>query len=199
MDTKSDIVTVHIGTPPQSVQAKANGLDVANVYVGQPVSFTTQTTPPNFSGVNFDWSFGDGSTGQGAATVHAYSAAGDYSATVTARCANGLGVAVSDSVAVHVTVPPFPPIEADIVDEPPSGSAFTSGIDPMSIVLKLQGNIVTPSITPIANGFHIYYVPNANQVQSPGFYTVELEASDNAKGDGAVGNTVQSSWPYQVP
>ena len=66
-------------------------------------------------------------------------------------------------------------------------------------MLKLNGNQVTPLITPIPNGFHIYYVPKANEVQNPGLNTVDLEASDNAIGDGSVGNTVSSSWTFGLP
>ncbi len=100
-DTKSDSVGVHI-REVQSVDAKANGQDAATVFVGDAVSFTATTTPPNYTGVDFDWNFGDGSIAHGSAVSHAYQANGTYTATVTAACTSG-GTPRTDSVTVTVT------------------------------------------------------------------------------------------------
>jgi hypothetical protein len=193
-NSTSSSVTVSFGQALNSVDAKGDGQDSVTVYAGQPVHFTAITDPPNMVDAIYTWDFGDGTKANGASAFHSFSQ--DETVRLTVACGNG--PAVTDTVDVHVTTPPFPPIEADIVDEPPTGSTFASGIDQSSIVLKLNGNRVTPSIAPIQNGFHIYYVPSANEVHS-GPNLVELEGSDNAVGDGTVGNQTSDSWPYVLP
>jgi PKD repeat protein len=100
-DTKSDSVAVHIGAV-QSVEAKANGQDSTTVFVGQSVSFSATTTPPNYTGVDFDWDFGDGTTAQGRSASHTYQDDGTYTAKVTVSCTGGSSAPKTDSVTVTV-------------------------------------------------------------------------------------------------
>jgi hypothetical protein len=197
MDIKSDKVPVHI-RELQSVEAKANGQDMVSVFVGDMVDFTANTTPPNYVDVTFEWNFGTNQTAQGASVAHAYQMPGTYAATLRAHCMNGTGPTVQDSVEVNVLAP-IPAIEADIVDPRAGPGMFASGIDRNSIVMRLNGKIVTPTITDIANGFHVYYQPSQNEVNNPGVNSVSLEASDNAKGDGDTGNPVIHKWPFSIP
>ena len=71
-------------------------------------------------------------------------------------------------------------IEADIVDEPPPDSDYASGVNPNTIVLTLNGKIVTPIVTNIPNGKHIYYMPNSSELNLHGTNRVTLNARDNA-------------------
>lgn len=67
---------------------------------GEEVTFTgfSAGTPP----LTFTWAFGDGGTGSGVTTTHSYTAAGDY--TVTLTVTNACGEAVAEE-AVHVCEP----------------------------------------------------------------------------------------------
>ncbi len=56
---------------------------------------------PDGDGVEISWDFGDGATGFGAVTRHAYGVPGTYTATVTARDSTGLACGISqDSIEV---------------------------------------------------------------------------------------------------
>lgn len=96
-------------------------------------------------------------------------------------------------------------IQADVVDRPPSGSTYASGVNQNSIVLKLNGTVVTPKIDPIQDGYHIYYEPTSGQISS-GTNTVFIRCFDLAN-DGApegtskdeYGNEMTYSWNFTRP
>jgi len=83
----------------------------------------------------------------------------------------------TDSITVYVVEVE---IEADVKDEPPPEKSYASGINENSIVLKLNEIEVTPTITNITNGKHIYYKPACSELNLPGNNTVELKVRDNA-------------------
>lgn len=66
-------------------QPPITGLAASNdgpKVISAPVAFTTVIT--GGESISYTWEFGDGATGAGAATTHAYAAGGVYTATVTA-------------------------------------------------------------------------------------------------------------------
>jgi PKD repeat protein len=81
---------------------------------GAPLSVqfsSTGSQDPDGDPITFDWDFGDGTTGTGAAPAHTYSANGNYVATLTVRDNRG-GVA-TDTVPIQVgNLPPVATISA---------------------------------------------------------------------------------------
>ena len=67
---------------------------------GDTVTFSAAATDLDGDTLNYAWSFGDGSSGTGASATHAYSAAGNYNASVT--ISDGKGGSVSSSIAITV-------------------------------------------------------------------------------------------------
>lgn len=75
------------------------------VCIGNPVSFTNQSTSPTPI-INYTWDFGDGSSATTANTSHVYSAAGTY--TVTLVVQNQSGNADAEVKTNYITVIPTP-------------------------------------------------------------------------------------------
>jgi PKD repeat protein len=71
--------------------------------VGENASMSANAAD-RWSGASISWSFGDGSTGAGATVSHAYTAAGNYTVSVTAT--DGAGNASSTTRTVQVAAPP---------------------------------------------------------------------------------------------
>jgi hypothetical protein len=100
-------------------------------------------------------------------------------------------------------------IEADLKDQAPAGKTYASEINPDSIVLKLNNTQVTPTITDISGGKHIYYKPDCSELNIPGNNTVEIKMRDNAnagvKEDQALndaGNPTEPdpvTWTFTLP
>jgi hypothetical protein len=83
-----------------------------------------------------------------------------------------------NSNTVTITVVPVI-IEADIVDEPPACGTYASGVNLASIVLKVNGIQVSPTITNIQYGYHLKYEPTTSQIFS-GTNTYSIRCRDLA-------------------
>ena len=100
-------------------------------------------------------------------------------------------------------------IEVDLKDQPPSGKTYASGINPNSIVLKLNGTQVTPTIADITDGKHVFYRPAFSELNIPGNNTVELKVRDNANAGAQQGQNVNDAgnptdpdpfiWSFTLP
>ena len=100
-------------------------------------------------------------------------------------------------------------IEADLLDEPPDDAIYASGINPDSIVVNFNGVIVTPTITDIAGGKHVFYSPTYDELNIPGDNTVEITVRDNANAGhdedediNEVGNATDQdpfTWSFTLP
>ena len=89
-----------------------------------------------------------------------------------------------------------PSIDIDVKDKPPTGATYASGINPSSIILKLNGVEVTPTITPITDGYHIHYTPSLAVLNPPGQNTVSLIVRDYANAGREEG---QEAWECGNP
>ena len=69
--------------------------------------------------VSWNWSFGDGTTGAGTTAVHAYSAAGSYTITLTVTDASG--ASAFGNIMVYISPPARP---QNIPSQPAGGSNF---------------------------------------------------------------------------
>ncbi|MFC4406575.1 S8 family serine peptidase [Haloarchaeobius iranensis] len=90
------------GDPPEN-EAPTVSIDAssATVTVGQEVTFDGSGSSDSDGSISaYDWSFGDGATATGQTVTHTYSAAGDYSASLTVT--DDDGASTTDSVAITV-------------------------------------------------------------------------------------------------
>jgi len=121
--------------------------------------------------MNYAWSFGDGTTGQGEAVSHQYAATGAYTVGLTVEADSWLVDSISTIVLV-VEPPPPPPPPPPSENDPPIASFTYSPIDPT------VGETVT---------FDAYYSydPNGDEL------TFKWSFSD---GNTAAGQVVQHSF-----
>ena len=106
-------VTVSLTVPP------ARGKPVAVIEVVRIDNWTVELSGTNSEAaeggsiVEYEWTFGDGTTAKGASVTHAYSANGTYD--VALEVTDDLGETNETSVSVTVTMetepPPEPPME----------------------------------------------------------------------------------------
>jgi PKD repeat protein len=142
--------------------------------------------------VSYVWNFGDGTSGSGTAVSHTYSAAGNYTATLTVTDNSGLtGTA---SVAIQVQGLNAAPV-ARATASPTSGTATlpvtfdgTTSTDADGSIVSYQWNFGDGTTGSDAVVQHTY--------QSAGTYTATLTVTDNA---GASANTTVQVQVAQNP
>jgi PKD repeat protein len=91
-----------LSTAPSGDNTKptANAGSDQTVNVGTPVTFDASASTDNVSIVSYEWNFGDGTTGTGKTTTHAYTNLGAYTVTLTVKdAANNTG---TDQLTVTV-------------------------------------------------------------------------------------------------
>jgi len=99
--TNSAATTAVIGGGGTALQVDAGGPYAGNV--GTALTFSSSITVPNAfltTGLQYSWTFGDGSSGAGATTVHVYSSAGTFPVTVTVT---GLGSSAAAQTTATIT------------------------------------------------------------------------------------------------
>src|SRR5439155_662001 len=159
---------------------------------GLTCSFTDQSTDPDGSVTNWNWNFGDGTTGTARNPSHPYAAGNDYTVTLTVTDNAG-----ATSAPVSHTGSPRAP------NQPPT-AAFTSSCsgltcsftdqstDPDGSVATWQWDFGDGTTGTTRNPSH----PYANG----GDYTVTLTVKDNQNASSApVSHTVSPRAPNQPP
>ena len=159
----------------------------ASPTVGVAVSFNGgASTDPDGSIVSYTWSFGDGASGSGATTQHAYSAPGTYTARLTVTDDDGATHSRTASVSVSPTANQPPVAQFSVSPSSgPVGATFTFNAGGS---YDLDGGIVSYQWT-FGDGTSGSGVTAQHAYSSPGSYTVRLTIIDN---DGASDMTTQS-------
>jgi hypothetical protein len=90
-------------------------------------------------------------------------------------------------------------IEADVIDKPPEGKTFASGVDPQSIRLYLNDKLITSgiNITSIDFGKHIKYTTNVFDLKIPGMNEIILKVKDQASANDTA-NSVEHNWSFII-
>jgi hypothetical protein len=98
-------VAINITSPTDNppVITSAASATPQTAIVGQTITFSAGASDPDSDPLSFFWNFGDGSSGAGSSATHAYSTAGNFTATVTVS--DGRGGTASSSVIVTINVP----------------------------------------------------------------------------------------------
>jgi PKD repeat protein len=177
--TVTQTVTISIG-PQLPVRVLSQvGATPNPVPSGATVTFSVDAVSDTQKTLTFMWDFGDGTSGSGSNTTHAYSIAGTFISTVTVSDGT---VSVSSNVTVVVTP------QATFVSQASAtpGSAgvgqsvmFSAAATEGSISLTYKWDFGDGSSDSGANVSHAY--------NSPGTYTGTVTVTD------AVGGTIQSS------
>jgi PKD repeat protein len=118
--------------------------------------------------VSYDWDFGDGATGSGDTVSHTFTAAGEY--TVTLTVTDDQGAAVSETV--EISADSGSETDADV------GSELEIEAEDMSI--KTTGGAVADGWNIWSNG----YIADTVDFSTQGTYTFEVEARGTYAGAG---------------
>ena len=157
--------SVTSGEAPLNVSFNGNG----SISVAPPIS-------------EYNWSFGDNSTGSGKSVDHVYSLPGSYTAVLTVEDSNGASEEVSTTITVSEEVLPDTPVAVIT-------TSATTGIAPFSVAISGSGS--TGSISSYSWNFGDNSAGSGQSVthiyNEPGNYTITLTVSDSA------GQTTQKS------
>src|SRR5262245_41146427 len=109
-NTNTRIVSIAVNPANATAPTAAFTFSPASPDMGQTVTFDASTTTDEGAtciSCSFIWDFGDGSTGTGRITTHAYGAAGSYTVTLTAMDSVGTSsTPITHTVTVAATTIP---------------------------------------------------------------------------------------------
>ena len=164
------VVTVTGNHPPVAVA----GSDVTAAWIGQVVAFSSAGSSDVEGLLTYSWDFDDGSLASSVANpTHAYTAAGNYTATLTVT--DAAGVSATDTVDISVSSNPAPVsvIDADVTAGPTlltvqfDGSGSTDDGSIVSYLWDFGGGVTSTE-------------PVVSQVfTNPAPVTVTLTVTDN--------------------
>jgi PKD repeat protein len=148
--TSTAIATVTVNPLPT-----VNGGPDQSACAGSPVSFSAAS-----NGTSYLWAFGDGVNSSALSPSHTYSAAGAYTATLTATSA--AGCSLTDNVTI--TVNPLPAVFSTSNDVSCFGmcNGSVTATSPGSTFLWIPGNQTTAGISGLCAGVYSVVVTNAN-------------------------------------
>jgi len=174
--TNSRSITA-LATPPLSTTLQASS---SSPQVGQTVTFTASATGGT-APYTYTIAFGDGATGIGSTTTHAYSIAGSYTAkvTVTDSASPKASITVSKIVNVQALTPPTLSVPGNQTVVAGTWINFT-----VTAVSLNTGGTVSLSATGLPSGASFNqatgdfsWKPSSSQI---GSYTVVFTAMDNS-------------------
>ena len=134
-NTAQDVVQA---AAPQAVVAQANGPYAGTV--GQAISFSAAGSSGPIS--SYAWSFGDGGTGSGASSTHAYGSPGSYPVTLTVYGSSGQQA--SDTAQVTVSAAPLPDLIVQSLTHSPTNPTLGQAVS-FSVVVRNQGTATAGS------------------------------------------------------
>jgi PKD repeat protein len=203
---KTKLCYLHISVPgvTGSPTASASAAPLGGL-APLTVQFTGDGSDPNGFIESYEWDFGDGFGSTEQSPEHTYAEPGIYSAVLTVTDNDGLTdddtvvITVSFDPALDVTPPytyghdPAPgavdvsvtsPIRVHIADD-------ETGVDPASIVMIVNGIVVTPAISGSPSNYLLEYTPAVpfDYLQA---VIVEVSAQDLA----APPNALNEGWGF---
>ncbi|MEO8128061.1 MAG: glycoside hydrolase family 44 protein [Bryobacteraceae bacterium] len=116
-----------VNRPPVASFTAAPASGTAPVAVSFDASASSD---PDGTIASYAWTFGDGGTGTGKTTVHTYSAAGSFTATL--QVTDNAGASASTSKTIVVTAPAVPAVPGNLTGSGGSGFALLTWTDSSS-------------------------------------------------------------------
>src|SRR6266516_574885 len=167
------------------VAPTANAGAAMTVDQGSPASFSGSGSSDNLGLASYAWDFGDGSSGAGVTTSHAYVTPGDYTATLSVWDYSGNVATATVQVTVRDTQAPVVRGAGDrLVDEGQplffDGSASSDNVGVTSYAWDFGDGTTATTAT----ASHVY--------SRPGAYAATLTVTD------AAGNSATSSFTVTV-
>ena len=182
-----------VGPPNEPPIADAGPDQTA--FVGETVTFDgSGSYDPDGTFMSYDWNFGDGTTGTGVITTHAYSAVGVY--TVTLTVTDSEGATGTDTALVNVTAPNEPPV----ADAGPDQMALvgetvtfngSGSYDPDGTIVSYDWDF--------GDGTNGTGVTTTHAYSTAGIYTVTLTVTDNEGAPGTDTASVNITAPNEPP
>jgi len=180
--TTGEPVTV-TAAPTVSATASPSVVDL-----GTEVTFSAEAVVPGAAPSTYSWEFGDGASGSGATTSHAYSGTGTFLANVTQTDADG----VVANASVSVVVQPLPTLTVGsnrtttVVGEPVTFYANVSG---GAAPFRYSWSFGDGTRSGFPSPFHVF--------STAGTFTVQVWTNDSfsSPDHGSVSITVQAPPP----
>jgi PKD repeat protein len=97
--------------PPAGTPTASFSTSPGSLLAGVPANFDASASLPGSGAssiVTYAWSFGDGTTGTGRTTTHAYASANNYNATLTVTNDRGVSASITQAVTVGTSALPTP-------------------------------------------------------------------------------------------
>ena len=166
-----------VGCSPRSVEVlTVEGPD--SLRVNEPGTFQAMTNDDAKPPIQYDWSFGDGSTGVGNPVTHTFDRAGAYSVAVTA--ANRKGKARdTEARSVIVVSPPMPAEILTILADPTDPDTQT----PVRFGANVRGDQPLRYAWSFGDGTTDDGAAPVHTYDRGGTYTVTLDVSNAAGSD----------------
>jgi len=139
-------------------------------------SFTAEINEDAETPVEAQWAFGDGNTGSGSLTTHAYGSEGEYTVTFTAS-----NEANTASETLSVTVVP-PPVPAQVVTLSANPNPGTEG-EPVRFSSSVRGDSPVNYRWDFDDGGTSQSTAPTHTFDAPGTYNVSLTASNDVGQD----------------
>ncbi len=175
-DTQVDVITVNV-PPPPIAGFSANPL--SGIFPLE-VSFSDLSTGTI---TDYAWDFGDSGTSTEASPAHTYTAAGEYTVSLTVTGPGGMDTSVQTDLISVVFPPPVAEFSAD----------FTGGVFPLDVQFSdLSSGEVSSYAWDFGDGNTSTLQDPMNTYASPGDYTVALMVT------GAGGNDTETKVDYIV-
>ena len=187
--TATQTIAVGVGGPTATFTTSPS-----NPIVSQPINFNaSQSRPvPGRSIVSYAWDFGDGTTGSGVQTTHAYAAVGTYVVTLTVTDSAGQTAFSTQSITVATDTPQARFTVTPGTPTAPSGTDTIVLLDASSSTAATGRTLVSYSWTVTGTGPHSN-PPNASvtslTLRAPGVYSIQLTVTDNV---GKTSTTIQN-------
>lgn len=182
---------------PRGFVIPPNGTPIASFSFSPtaPTSFT----PVNFDAsssrdddgviVSYDWRFGDGATGSGVRTSHAYTAPGQYEATLTVTDDRNSRASVTKTVTVSASPAPT----ADFSCSPANPAPRQEVTCNASASKAAPGRTIVAYDWDMGNGRTRTGVQVTTSYDPPGTYTITLTVTDDVGLKGTASKTIAVS------
>jgi PKD repeat protein len=180
-----------VGTATQSVSVGQGNTTAVFTFspnaplASQTINFNASQSlaAPGRTIVSYSWDFGDGTTGSGVQTTHAYSVPASYTVTLTVRDSAGQTAFATQTITIQNDAPTARFTVTPGAPSAPTGTDTAVLLDATSSTAASGRTIVAYNWTVTGTGPHSDPPGGATQsliLRAPGVYSITLTVTDNA-------------------